>query len=178
MKTIALTKGKVTLVDDADHEELTKYKWHATESSRGKFYARTAVYFGKEAGTKSGNKMMFMHRMLLPDAPTVDHIDSNGLNNCRNNLRKCSQKENTRNSQKQKKKAGFKGTTWISWEKGKKGKWVAQIQTGGKRFYLGCFEREVDAARAYDAAALKHFGEFAKINFPPSPLPFILGLMA
>lgn len=106
-----------------------------------------------------------MHRFIL-DAPTgleVDHIDKDGLNNQRDNLRIASRIQNSwNNGPNSKNKSGFKG---VSFRKETK-KWVAHIIVNGKQIYLGGFDNKVDAAKAHDKAARELEGEFAYLNFP------------
>jgi hypothetical protein len=103
----------------------------------------------------------------------VDHINGNGLDNRKSNLRICTHQQNCENSRKRKKSfSKYKG---VYWSKNAK-KWVAQITIDGKSKHLGYFELEEDAAAAYDKAAVKYFGEFACLNFrrkasPPSGVP-------
>jgi hypothetical protein len=103
-----------------------------------------------------------MHR-LLAAWPLVDHEDGNGLNNQRANLRPATQSQNLAN---QRKRPGltsqFKGVRWY----GKLTPWRASISIGGRRVHLGSFITEEAAARAYDAAALAEWGEYARLNFP------------
>ena len=95
----------------------------------------------------------------------TDHIDNNGLNNTRSNLRVCTITENHQNMRKGINcSSQFKG---VSWDKRDKA-WTAQIQIDKKQHYLGSFESEIDAARAYDKAALRMFASFACLNFPAS----------
>ena len=91
----------------------------------------------------------------------VDHKDGDGLNNTRENLRVCSRSDNEHNRRiDTKNSSGFKG---VYFNKPMK-KWMARISINNKRMYLGCYDNKVDAARAYDKAAKKHFGEFARLN--------------
>jgi len=91
----------------------------------------------------------------------IDHINQNKLNNRRNNLRVCSRSENGANRSIPKTNtSGYKGVYRI------KNKWMAQIGIKNKSIYLGCFDEKVDAAIAYDTAATKAFGAFARLNFP------------
>jgi hypothetical protein len=151
---IELTFGKWAIVDAADYQRLSKYKWHAVKERRN-WYAKTLRRNGMPLG---------MHR-LITDAPKglfVDHIDHNGLNNCRSNLRICSNAENSRNKRPYGRTSRYKG---VSWHKGSK-KFVAQITFKGKKIWLGYFVDEIDAAKAYDKKAKELFGEFAYLNFP------------
>lgn len=91
----------------------------------------------------------------------MDHIDGNGLNCCKSNLRICTQSQNNANSRTKKLK-GFKGTIRGKGDR----KWYAMITKDYVRYHLGGFQTEEEAARAYDAAAKKLFGEFARLNFP------------
>jgi len=102
-------------------------------------------------------------RTEFPDAPRYDHFDHDGLNNSRLNLRPCTASQNNCN---QRKGGGtsskYKGLTWIP----KRKKWKVMICVNGKNKFVGEFSDEVEAAKAYDAAARKYHGEFALLNFP------------
>jgi hypothetical protein len=160
MKEIPLTRGYVALVDDEDYERLAQYKWHANASRR--------VIYAVRCGWANGRTIHIqMHRDILRlepgDPRRGDHINHDGLDNQRINLRVCSVAENTRNSRKPRRgltSSGFKGVYKQA------GKIYASIHAGGRRNFLGVFESEIDAAVAYDKAARKHFGEFACCNFP------------
>ena len=107
---------------------------------------------------------MLLHRFLMdaPDGVEVDHIDGNGLNNCIRNLRLVSHAQNLRGFQR--KSLGcsskYRGVDWYRAHQ----KWRAQINYRGRFYHLGYFYSEKDAARAYDVAAKKYFGEFAQSN--------------
>lgn len=174
-RTIPLTQGFVAIVDDEDFERVNAFKWyaHAGGSKCGIAYAQRTVRITRGRGGKS--RKYQLHRFILGcehgDGKIVDHIDGNPLNNQRSNLRVTDARGNATNitSSAQQKRGGFKGVTWHP--KGKK--WQAQIGAGavkpcGRRrsIYLGLYADPVDAARAYDAAALKYHGEFAALNFP------------
>jgi hypothetical protein len=106
-----------------------------------------------------------MHRQIMnaPEGLLVDHIDGNGLNNQKNNLRLCSSAQNARNRRPTSKPySKYKG---VSWHKRNK-KWEVRIAKSGKSTYLGTFEDELEAALAYDRKAEELFGEFAYLNFP------------
>lgn len=156
---VPLTKGYVALVDDEDAERvIAAGPWFVMEQCRGELARRYAI-------RRSGKRTVYMHRLIM-DAPAgmeVDHVNGDGLDNRRENLRLCTRAENRRN---QRKAAGlssrFKG---VDWHKGRH-RWRAQIEQDRRARYLGHFNDEADAARAYDKAARELFGEFANLNFP------------
>jgi hypothetical protein len=164
VKKIKLTKGQFALVDDEDFEWLNQWKWSANWAEEcNTFYVRRAV----------GGKSIWMHRLLAKPKKwqQVDHKDHSGLNNQKLNLRSCSFRNNQWNSRKQRfaLTSKYKGVCW----KKQKRKWETKISAGRIRengmamtLYIGLFDDEVVAAKAYDAAARKYFGEFACVNFP------------
>lgn len=159
MKQIQLTKGQVTLVDDGDYEWLNRWKWHAVPNHRA-FYVMRNIRIAKNKKTSEQ-----MHRLILGlkpgDKRECDHVDGNGLNNQRENLRICSLSQNSQSSRKRKGcTSKYKGVHWDRRDR----KWISQAQVNEKRIRLGCFDAEVDAAKAYDTAALKYYGEFARTN--------------
>lgn len=154
MKQIPLTKGYVALVDDADYEWLSKSKWYVQVGVRG-IYALRSIWTGSKHTTR------LMHREILgitDRAVEVDHIDHDGLNNQRTNLRACSTSQNQGNARrKSTNKSGIKGVSWYR----RDSVWQASINIGGKKKYLGLFPTKEAAGEAYEAAARKSFGEFA-----------------
>lgn len=151
MKTITLTKGFFAIVDDSYFLELNKYKWHYLSS-------------GGYAARKYKNKRLLMHReiLLAPNNLCVDHINHNGLDNRKENLRLCSKQENCRNQLK-------KINTLLPY-KGVKikesGKFESTIRISPiEDYYIGTFNTLEDAAIAYDIKAKEYFGEFAYLNF-------------
>ena len=158
MREILLTQGKVALVDDADYEWLNQFKWQ-TSKAKHLFYAIRTI------GTKPNQKIISMHSVILgtPKGMQTDHINHDGLDNRRSNLRLCTSAENQYNQriQSRNKSSKFKGVYWNI----PAGKWLSRICVNGVRFYLGCFNSEVEAAEAYDNAAKKHFGDFSELNF-------------
>jgi hypothetical protein len=155
---IALTQGKVAIVDAADFDFLSQWNWRA-QPSRGLFYVTRngpRVHGGKRA-------TIFMHEILLPceSGKKPDHKNRNPLDNRRENLRPSTHAQNKANGKKQRNNtSGFKG---VSLEK-RRGSWIAYIKLNQKRIYLGSFASAQQAAVAYDIAAIKYFGEFANTN--------------
>lgn len=153
-RLIPLTRGKFAIVDAEDYEELSKYKWCATDGG-GTWYAVRAV----------GKERIKMHRWILNAPPDllVDHIDRNGLHNRRSNIRLATYGENCQNQKRTANNTSeYKGVHWHKWQK----KWAAAIRADNKRHHLGYFRDEIEAAKAYDRAARKYHGQFAHLNFP------------
>lgn len=152
---IPLTRGYVALIDAADMPLVGSVGWAAQPG-------RSTVY----AYGRYGGRVASMHRVLLGlnvgDGKHVDHINGDGLDNRRCNLRVCTNRENQHNRQHHRGTSRYKG---VSWHKSGR-KWIAAIMPrDGNRKYLGLFQSEESAARAYDAAARELFGEFARCNF-------------
>lgn len=155
-KEIILTQGKVAIVDDEDYDYLNQFKWHASKLS-GKFYARRYIKLSKPS------IKILMHRDIMKPEKVyvIDHIDGNTLNNQKNNLRICTHAQNMRNSKINiNNTSGFKGVYWNK----QNAKWTALIRLNNKKIHIGYYIDIKDAAKAYNAAALKYHGEFANIN--------------
>ena len=163
-----LIKGNTVLIDDID-SDLSEYNWFIDRRAD----KRTA-YVLRKITVLHKKKCLRMHRVILErmlgrsltSGETVDHINCNGLDNRRSNLRPATSSQQTANTKKARSSSGvaysnYKGVTWYKHIH----KWAAKIQHEGKDKHLGVFEQEIDAAKAYDEAALKYFGEFAKLNF-------------
>ena len=164
MKTIPLTQGKVAVVDDEDYVALSIWTWRALrcrQNGHDIWYAVRTVY-----GT---HLVVLMHREIaaVVGIPQVDHRDGDGLNNRRENLRPATSSQNSLNRRKRIRcSSRFKGVCWHE----ASDKWQAYIRADGRQLCLGLFEHEEDAARAYDRAARRFFGEFALTNFDESGL--------
>jgi len=166
VKTIPLTQGKVAVIDDRDYRRLSKYKWCALKHHGGRLW-----YAVRSKKVKGKTQLIYMHREVfgISKRSEVDHIDGDGLNNQRSNLRTqiLGDMLQTINARKCRTHCGrpptsrFKG---ISWSKERK-KWRAAITAFRVTISLGSFDNEEDAARAYDKAARDLWGHFARTNF-------------
>ena len=170
MKTIQLTKGYVALVDDADYERVSQFKWHANivlnkDGSIQTVYARRA-----KSQTHSSQYLNCFLLGITDKRVQIDHRDRNTLNYQRHNLRVSTPQQNCMNKgRRSDNKSGFKGVYWAARN------WRAAI--GGNsgnmksRKNLGRFTSKIAAAQAYDAAAIEMFGEFAVTNRSLGLLP-------
>jgi hypothetical protein len=163
MVEVPLTQGKVALIDDEDAERVLSRNWtlhHNPNRRRDVFYA---VRYAYKEGTKE-RTVIQMHREILnaPAGMEVDHINGDGLDNRKANLRLATRAQNLRNTHREKGKTGYRG---IYWHK-KNGMYHAEIRCDGKRHSLGYYYDAEQAARAYDYAAYHLHGEFASLNFP------------
>lgn len=150
MKTIELTKGKYAIVDDADYPALSKHSW--------------CIQSGKYAACRYKNKLIMMHRFIMkpPKKLVVDHINKNGFDNRRSNLRVCTQSQNSANSLN-KSDQQYRGVGRM------RRFWQAYIVHNYKKIHLGTFTNQEQAARCYDKAAIQIFGPFATTNFKRTP---------
>lgn len=163
MKSIQLTQGHHATVDKKDFKFLNQWKWRALKAKRKN---APPTWYAIRTTPRPNRKCVYMHREVMrlrgfTEFSQVDHRDGSGLNNQRKNLRAATAPQNHWNRRKG---AGctsqFKGVYWH-----KKLKiWMARIYCLGKHYYLGIFKKEKDAAKAYDAASVLHFGEFARLN--------------
>ncbi len=161
IRSIPLTKGQVTVVDAVEYARLMRWNWFVITSTK-----TTTCYAARIERTASGkNRLILMHRFIAGTTGDVDHRDGDGLNNRRTNLRPCTDIQNGGNQKIAKNNtSGFKG---VSWHK-PTGKWIAHVYINRKQVHLGLFADKIDAARAYNLAAVEHFGDFARLNHLPS----------
>jgi hypothetical protein len=154
MVEISLTQDKVALVNDEDFELVSQYNWHI---------ARNRYAVTKTSRKNAPRKDILMHRLIMraEKGQQVDHINGNGLDNRRENLRFCTHAENQHNISYGYGKSRYKG---VHWHKNRE-KWCSAICYNSKKIYLGSFSSEIEAARAYDEAAKQYFGAFAHLNF-------------
>lgn len=153
-------KGFVALVDPEDIDLVKGYRWYLRGHGRV-LYAYSQTY------TINGKRPVFsMHRLIMgePDQEwEVDHINHNGLDNRRQNLRLVSHQQNAMNQRGwESASSRYKGVT----RNQESGVWIAKLNTNGHHMYLGRFDTEILAAHAYDTKAKEVFGEHAFLNFP------------
>lgn len=158
MQIIPLSKGMVTIVDDEEFVFLNQWKWSASRSKTCPLYYAVRVQSRNSVQTS-----ILMHRVIMKADlwQLVDHRDRNSLDNRKSNLRITNKSGNGANSKVNSvNTSGFKG---VSWDK-KTSSWHAYITHNQRRFNLGYFDDKVEAALAYDLAAVMRFGEFSRTN--------------
>ncbi|MGB7581071.1 MAG: AP2/ERF family transcription factor [Sedimentisphaerales bacterium] len=159
-RKIPLGEGRFTIVEPGDFYQLNRFNWCAKENGP-RIYAVRLV-----GDSNNRTKIISMHREIMgePAGMLVDHHNRNTLDNRKENLRLATHSQNQFNKGKTTKKttSRFIG---VFFEK-QSGRWVARTTVGGKRIWLGRFDDETEAAKAYDEAAKKYHGEFAQLNFP------------
>lgn len=149
--------GLFVKIDDADHESLSKYTWWVFGSSPER------KYVGTEALISGKLKKFYIHRLIMgfPVGMDIDHINGDVLDNRRINLRVCTRSENVQNMRNVRGGSSkYKGVYWSTQER----KWRAMIGLNGKGRSLGYYKSERSAAISYNKAAIKLFGEYAKLN--------------
>ena len=153
MKIITLTQNQITLVDDEDFDSLMQFKWRAVKNGKT-FYVHSDIQIqGRRYTIK-------MHRLIMdtPKGYEVDHINHNGLDNRKSNLRNCTPSENRKN------RLPWGSSKFVGVSKLCDDKFVARIKSNGKLYHIGTFKNEEDAAIAYNKRAIEIHGEFANIN--------------
>jgi len=156
-KQIPLTQGKFALVDDEDFEFLSQWKWlyHKGYAVRNRFIGIFKKYKKVEH--------ICMHRVIVntPVGKETDHVNGDKLDNRKENLRICTREQNSRNRKLDiDSTSGFKGVFWM----GERQKWRSGIRVNSKFLYLGYFKTALEAAKAYNIAARRYFGRFARLN--------------
>lgn len=141
----ALTRGYVTLVSPEDAHFI---EWRAWST----LFTRERCVYARAGGS------LYLHRLIL-EADETDHENRNGTDNRRGNLRPCTRQQNLANRRHRRRKSHFKGAEKF------RNRWRARITVFNKNIQLGTFDTAEKAARAYDTAATKYFGEFAELNF-------------
>lgn len=164
MKSIPLSRGLVAFVDDCDFDFLMQWKWSAMSGHRTFYAHRRPRLDGRQS-------LVLMHRLILcPKIGMVtDHIDGNGLNNTRGNLREATPRQNMMNRRPQLGGSSSLKGVWLDPSKRNKKEWRSGIRIDGRMKYLGRFDTQEDAAKAYAAAASEHFGDFHRTTDGSAP---------
>lgn len=161
MKEIPLTQGKFAKIDDEDYERTSIYNWSILKSVHK---SGTNYYAVRGIKVNGKNYLVKLHNFIIgiiPENMEVDHKNRDSLDNQKNNLRICTRTQNVINVRKrQGTSSQYKGVQWVKSMR----KWRVMISINKKNTLVGDFKIEVDAAIAYNNAALKYFGEFAYIN--------------
>lgn len=159
-----MSQGKFALVDKQDAVLVVPRVWCAYRV-RGTFYATTHVR--KPGGQRTTLRLHALVGQAMGIVGRVDHKNHDGLDNRRKNLRPGPPTLNGANSNKQRRKTSskYKGVCWVA---APRRKWQVQLRVEGKHRFIGNFVDEIEAARAYDAEALKTWGDYARLNFPPN----------
>ncbi len=166
MKQIPLTRGQFALVDNEDYDFLIQWNWSARRGQHDNtYYARRTDY---STGQK---KEVIMHRLIMKaeKGQMIDHIDGNGLNDQKSNLRFCTPSQNQSNCRR---RSGANMTSrflGVSLKNQKIGNrtytcWIASLTHNKKSNHIGCFKSETDAAKAYNIKAKELHGDFAVLN--------------
>jgi hypothetical protein len=158
-RKIYLGEGVWTILEQADYYRLRRFKWIVYGSGNNLYSVRHKLVGPNKT------RMVYMHREIKnpKKGRLVDHRNCHSLDNRRENLRLATREQNVHNRRKRKKATSrFLGVSFYK----PRGNWESRIMHRGKRIRLGRFDSEIVAARAYDEAAKKYFGEFARLNFP------------
>ncbi len=164
-REIPLTQGLIALVDDDNYEEISQFNWHAKVNPKTKraYAVRWNIY--KDASGAKKKNPVYMHHQVMGgrrDGFQIDHISRDSLDNRKVNLRWATPSQNCMNAKFRVGKSGYRGVHVVQWG------YQATVNIEGKRTHVGFSKDPVVAAKAYDEAARKHYGEFAILNFPES----------
>jgi len=154
---IPLTQGQYAIVDAEDYERVSRYKWCLSRSGN-RLYAQR----------RCRGKTIRMHQFILNPlrGMVVDHIDGNGLNNRRGNLRICTRLQNAWNHKRRKPPGASSQYVGVYRYKDRPDKWYVKVQCGGDVTNLGPFDSEIEAARARDYRAVEMHGPYVHLNLP------------
>lgn len=154
MKTINLTRGYKTIIDDVDFEKVSNHKWHVFGTHK---------YAGRDIVVDGKSKKLLLHRFIMnpKDGMEVDHINGDKLDNRRSNLRIATHRQNCSNHPGY---GEYKGVHEVKNRPLKK-RFCTRIMVDGKNLYIGYFKTLEEAKAAYDSAAMTLYGEFARTNF-------------
>lgn len=169
MKKINISTDKYpntyTIVSDGDYDKLKKWKWRLFYPHK-KYspYVVRSCRKGEEGWDDGGikRKKIYMHNYIMntPKGESTDHINHDTLDNRRENLRICSNRENVINSKRNDGRSKYKGVWWSK----QKNRWIAEVISNKKKYHCGSFKYEKDAAKAYNKKAKELHGEFAYLN--------------
>lgn len=162
MKRVPVNKGKYfAIVDNEDYDWICKFTWTiAGKKQRQGKYARTVIY-----RLDGSREEVYMHRMIMKATrgTLVDHLNMNGLDNRKSNLRLCTTAQNSMNRKVPKSnRSGYKGVYYRS--DNQTNPYDAKITFNGKRIHIGCYRTAKDASDAYYAKAKELFGDFARLR--------------
>jgi len=156
MREIKISRGLIALVDDDDYDYLSGFFWQVRPSNKTSYATR------KKPSANGKQTTVSMHREIMKAGPgqQVDHINGNGLDNRKENLRLCTVQENQYNTGPKSENSGYKGVTWHK----RLRKWQARIAKDHEKYHLGYFSNKHAAAVVYNYCAKELFGEFARLN--------------
>jgi hypothetical protein len=150
---VKISRGKIAIIDDDDYERINKHRW---------CYWASGGYAGRKVTNNKVGSIALMHREIMnaQKGQEIDHINGNGLDNRKSNLRFVTRQQNMWNRKALNKTSSYKGVSFdVS-----SGKWLSQINIQGQKICLGRYIVQEDAAKAYDITAKQAFGEYARLN--------------